>query len=118
MRTGDVPLMARILGAWREEDAEAAAENRRRAALKEKLTPSLRTIEKPSTEGSFDDAPRPKLSGWRVQSRRDAQRICREPYPLAVFNSAFLSGQIDVGAIEAAATTENAEVSAAAATWP
>jgi hypothetical protein len=51
---------------WREEDA---AENRRRAALKAKLTRSLRSDKKPSTEESPDDASRPKLSGWEEFGR-------------------------------------------------
>jgi hypothetical protein len=58
-----------LVTVWREEDAEAAAENRRRAALKAKLTRSLRSSKKPSTEGSSDDASRPKLSGWEEFGR-------------------------------------------------
>ncbi|MDP9808087.1 hypothetical protein J2W42_000925 [Rhizobium tibeticum] len=57
-----------LVTVWREEDAEAAAENRRRAALKAKLTRSLRSSKRPSTEGS-SDASRPKLSGWEEFGR-------------------------------------------------
>ncbi|WP_455872835.1 hypothetical protein [Rhizobium yanglingense] len=58
-----------LVTVWREEDAEAAAENRRRAALKAKPTRSLRTSKKSSTEGSSGDASRPKLSGWEEFGR-------------------------------------------------
>jgi hypothetical protein len=53
-----------LVTVWREEDIKAAAEKRRRAALKTKMTRSLRSGKKPSPEGSPDDASRPKLSGW------------------------------------------------------
>lgn len=53
-----------LVTVWREEDAEAAAENRRRAALKAKLTRSLRSGKTPSTKGNTDDASPPNLSGW------------------------------------------------------
>lgn len=54
---------------WREEDAEAAAENRRRAAMKAKLTRSLKkgTKSRPASDGSPDDASR--LSGWEEFGR-------------------------------------------------
>ncbi|MET3584923.1 hypothetical protein ABID21_001024 [Pseudorhizobium tarimense] len=49
---------------WREHDKEAAAENRRRAAYKAKLTRSLKKgKEKPDTAGETQ-ADAPPLAGW------------------------------------------------------
>lgn len=49
---------------WREEDAAAKAENRRRAAYQAKLTRSLKKREKAGrTEQNADEA-LPELSGW------------------------------------------------------
>lgn len=55
---------------WREEDVAAAAENRRRAAYKAKLTRSLRTgstSESPS--GTGPDEASGKLAGWEEFGR-------------------------------------------------
>lgn len=55
-----------LIATWREEDAITAAENRRRAAWKAKLTRSQKSgVKVPAaTESSDDAAPRPKLIGW------------------------------------------------------
>ncbi|MDK1386567.1 hypothetical protein QN224_14240 [Sinorhizobium sp. 8-89] len=55
-----------VVEEWREADAVAAAENRRRAALKAKLTRSLKKRKKvrPRSEDDPDDAARPNLRGW------------------------------------------------------
>ncbi|KOF22349.1 hypothetical protein AC244_02060 [Ensifer adhaerens] len=60
-----------LVTVWREEDAEASAENRRRAALKAKLTRSLKSGRKSPSEpeGNPDDASRPKLLGWEEFGR-------------------------------------------------
>jgi len=54
-----------VVDEWREEDATAAAENRRQAAYKAKLTRSLKKAAKASkaSKGSSDD-PAAKLRGW------------------------------------------------------
>jgi hypothetical protein len=50
---------------WREEDVATTAENRRRAALKAKLTRSLKKGGKPSSAGKErSTAPSINLSGW------------------------------------------------------
>ncbi|MGO6679301.1 hypothetical protein [Rhizobium leguminosarum] len=60
-----------LVTVWREEDAEATAEKRRRAALKAKLTRSLKTKAKtPSKpDADPDDASRSKALGWEEFSR-------------------------------------------------
>lgn len=57
-----------LVTVWREEDAEATAENRR-AALKAKLTRSLKNKAHSPSEGSPEDASRSKLLGWEVFGR-------------------------------------------------
>jgi hypothetical protein len=59
-----------LVTVWREEDAESATENRRRAALKAKLTRSLRSGGKshPASENNPDDAST-KLQGWEEFGR-------------------------------------------------
>ncbi|RDL47895.1 hypothetical protein BLJAPNOD_05120 [Ensifer sp. M14] len=56
---------------WREEDAQTAAENRRRAALKAKMTRSLKN--KPKARSASEDNPDeglyPKLRGWEEFDR-------------------------------------------------
>jgi hypothetical protein len=47
---------------WREDDAEAKAENRRKAAYKAKLTRSLKKAKK--TGGDKSDEPATTLRGW------------------------------------------------------
>jgi hypothetical protein len=59
-----------LVTVWREEDAEARAENRRRAALKTKLTRSLKKGKAPSgPESSPDDALHSNLLGWEEFGR-------------------------------------------------
>lgn len=56
---------------WREEDAAAASESRRRAAYKAKLTRSLkkgRTVKADDFAG-HDEAPRAELAGWEEFGR-------------------------------------------------
>lgn len=54
-----------IIDDWREEDALAATENRRRAAYKAKLTRSLKSRKnKPSPKVSTPDTPSADLPGW------------------------------------------------------
>lgn len=54
-----------VIDEWREEDIAAAAENRRRAAYKAKLTRSLRAAGKASkTSKTSSDQPSSKLQGW------------------------------------------------------
>jgi hypothetical protein len=54
-----------LMSVWREDDAITAAENRRRAAWKAKLTRSKKKSEAAPVSGKGqDDAPRPKLSSW------------------------------------------------------
>lgn len=54
-----------VVDEWREKDATAAAENRRQAAYKAKLTRSLKKAAKASraSKGNSDD-PAAKLRGW------------------------------------------------------
>lgn len=61
-----------LVTVWREEDAEAAAENRRRAALKTKMTRALKAGGKTASTSKedLDDASPTKLSGWD-EFRRD-----------------------------------------------
>lgn len=61
---------------WREEDAEAAAEKRRRAALKAKLTRSRKSKGKTRStpEADPDDASRSKLLGWEEFDRNGLLR--------------------------------------------
>lgn len=54
-----------LIATWREYDAMTAAENRRRAAWKRRLT---RTAE-PSRDGRADDVARPGLIGWEEFER-------------------------------------------------
>jgi hypothetical protein len=55
---------------WRENDATAAAENRRRAAYKAKLTRSLKQSAKTSPpEQTVSDEPSANLSGWEEFGR-------------------------------------------------
>lgn len=56
---------------WREEDAVTAAENRRRAAWKAKLTRAQKSGTKamPEPEGIQDKVARPKLLGWEEFER-------------------------------------------------
>jgi hypothetical protein len=56
---------------WREEDAVTAAENRRRAAWKAKLTRSLKSAAKGvlTSDGAEDKESRPKLLGWEEFER-------------------------------------------------
>lgn len=50
---------------WREEDAEAKAENRRKAAYKAKLTRSLKKADKAKkASGVTSDEPTSQLRGW------------------------------------------------------
>lgn len=59
-----------LVSAWREEDAATAAENRRRAAWKAKLTRSQNSGGKVrSPHGSPDAVSRPKLLGWEEFER-------------------------------------------------
>lgn len=53
-----------VVDEWREEDAAAAAENRRRAAFKAKLTRSLKKGNKSRSQRDPDDGARPNLRGW------------------------------------------------------
>ncbi|MGO6689230.1 hypothetical protein [Rhizobium leguminosarum] len=60
-----------VVEEWREEDAAAAVENRRRAAYKAKLTRSLKkgkTVKGDTVAGS-DEAPRTELAGWEEFGR-------------------------------------------------
>jgi hypothetical protein len=52
-----------VIDTWREEDAERAAENRRQAAWKAKLTRAQKTAPRPAPE-TDDDEDRFKLRGW------------------------------------------------------
>jgi hypothetical protein len=60
-----------LVAAWREEDAATAAENRRRAAWKAKLTRSQRSGGKapPESDSSGDEVSSPKLLGWEEFER-------------------------------------------------
>lgn len=55
-----------LLTVWREADAEAAAENRRRAAWNRKLARSQKAgvAAGPVVDGDGETGPRPKLQGW------------------------------------------------------
>lgn len=54
-----------VVDTWREDDAERAAENRRRAAWKRKLARSAASGKAPALQpGSDDDNDRFKLRGW------------------------------------------------------
>jgi hypothetical protein len=54
-----------VVDAWREEDAERAAENRRKAAWKAKLTRSTKNIAAAKTKtDAVEDNDRFKLRGW------------------------------------------------------
>ena len=59
-------LDADMIATWREDDAVAAAENRRRAAWKAKLTRAQKTGARVSAvaESNSDEDVRPKLIGW------------------------------------------------------
>lgn len=59
-------LDADMIATWREDDAVVAAENRRRAAWKAKLTRAQKTGARVSavTERTSDEDVRPKLIGW------------------------------------------------------
>ncbi|MBY5336428.1 hypothetical protein HFO99_21290 [Rhizobium leguminosarum] len=56
---------------WREKDAAAAAENRRRAAYKAKLTRSLKKVRgvKADAVAGPDEAARAELAGWEEFGR-------------------------------------------------
>jgi hypothetical protein len=60
-----------LVAAWREEDAARAAENRRRAAWKAKLTRSQKSGGKasPESDSSRDEISSPKLLGWEEFER-------------------------------------------------
>jgi hypothetical protein len=60
-----------LVAAWREEDAATAAENRRRAAWKAKLTRSQKSGGKapPESNSSRDEVSSPKLLGWEEFER-------------------------------------------------
>ena len=60
-----------LVDVWREEDFEAAAERRRRAAWKAKLTRSEKS--RPAT-GSKEDPSRPDLQGWEEFEREGPLR--------------------------------------------
>ena len=53
-----------VVDAWREEDAERAAENRQKAAWKAKLTRSTKTAATETRTDSAEDEDRFKLRGW------------------------------------------------------
>lgn len=59
-----------VVDEWREEDAVAAAENRRRAEWKSKITRSLKngTIA-PSPTASTENADAQELPGWQAFER-------------------------------------------------
>ena len=60
---------------WREEDAERAAENRRRAAWKAKLTRlKKRAKELPTSVGAQGDPERFNLKGWDEFEREQLLR--------------------------------------------
>lgn len=54
---------------WREQDREAAAENRRRAAWKAKQAKLLKAGGKPAGEATVDEGGRPNLIGWEEFER-------------------------------------------------
>ena len=60
-----------VVEEWREEDAAAAAENRRRAALKAKLTRSLKSKDSRAASAPHkgSDAPSEGLTGWEEFDR-------------------------------------------------
>jgi len=60
-----------LVGSWREEDAVVAADNRRRAAWKAKVTRSLKNGEKEPAvvEDQSTKKIRPNLSGWEEFNR-------------------------------------------------
>jgi hypothetical protein len=60
-----------LVAAWREEDAVTAAENRRRAAWKRRLTRAQQKSGAAASEivGSGSDDARPKLLGWEEFER-------------------------------------------------
>jgi hypothetical protein len=60
-----------LVGSWREEDAVVAADNRRRAAWKAKVTRSLKNGEKEPAvvEDQSTKKTRPNLSGWEEFNR-------------------------------------------------
>ncbi|UXN76204.1 hypothetical protein N8D56_27050 (plasmid) [Devosia sp. A8/3-2] len=62
------------VAAWREEDAETAAENRRRAARKAKLTRSQTGGETAEPNRNRDTAEGPKLLGWEEFERNGPLR--------------------------------------------
>ena len=55
-----------LVSAWREDDAETAAENRRRAAWNRRLArvPATDTAGQNAAESPGEAGPRPKLLGW------------------------------------------------------
>jgi hypothetical protein len=64
-----------LIATWREEDAEAAAENRRRRAWKAKLTRSEKTRDQGQGESNdADDTSRPNLRGWEEFERNGPVR--------------------------------------------
>lgn len=64
-------LDGELVALWREEDAATAAENRRRAAWKAKLTRSQKAgrAEPAHPDHQPEDGPRPKLIGWEEFER-------------------------------------------------
>lgn len=60
-----------IVDAWREEDQATAAENRRRAAWKAKVTRLLKNGDKPSelAGARVTETPPPNLAGWEEFDR-------------------------------------------------
>lgn len=64
-----------LVDAWRETDAETAAESRRRAAWKRKLARTQKSAGKTSPEqGGSDDTSRPNLVGWEAFEREGLLR--------------------------------------------
>lgn len=62
-----------VVDVWREEDAERAAENRRKAAWKAKLTRSTKAAATETKTDPVEDDDRFKLRGW-AEFERDGPR--------------------------------------------
>jgi hypothetical protein len=60
-----------LVDTWREEDVIAAAENRRRAVWKSKVT---RTQSRPASNGTKEDTSQPDLKGWEEFEREGLLR--------------------------------------------
>ncbi len=58
-----------LVDAWREEDAVTAAENRRRAVWKAKLTRQQKKTGAAVSPAAADGSPRPQLLGWEEFER-------------------------------------------------